>query len=211
MVMNKNFPGFAGLIFFLLIICFTPVTLAQQNITVENNPQNFKIAETAAETDTADSIDNLKKMNASLKKDIRMLETHVDDLSHEVNALKTSKPLEQMIQDNWELLLVAFLIFILLFLLVYFLLKSINKKSINSNIEKMVNNTKAEILKEFKINETDFHNYATQSSAEKLENFNGNLENNYDNFNNKLQDSLSTELNEFKENVEHLIKRRLDK
>lgn len=239
--MFNNYRRFTGLILFLVITVFTSPVLARRPVrvpvfekrvvtspvpekpvdTVENIPQNLhnQIVENIPVTASEESIEEIKKVNTSLKKDINILGQQVNNLSNDINGIKTSKAvsnnLQQMILDNWEAVL-ALLSFILLFIILlalisYSLLKSSNKKSIQTNLEGMINNTKNEILTEFKINETDFHTYTTQSSAQKLENFNANLENKYDEFNNKFQESINTELTDFKENVEHLIKRRLDK
>src|SRR5947208_227895 len=103
----KKYRKLAKLILFLSIIGFSSPALAEQPVTVENNPQNFKntVAENTVASTPAQSIDDLNKINGSLKRDINVLVQQVNNLSNEINGLKTSKEegndLQKLLEDNW--------------------------------------------------------------------------------------------------------------
>lgn len=210
--------GYSLLIFYSLLLTY-PVFSAQtplsqppintQNITIEQNPQEFK---SPVPSPISSYIEEIDKTNQNLKQDILLLRNQVDNLSKELNQAKQSKDdseIKKVIENQWFTILAILSLISLLSFIVYYLiyqkLKKENEKSIYLKVTELSEVAKNDVLKDFKIQEAE-HNVETQTIAQlKQEEFENELNEKYTEFSEILTKEKDLQIKEIKEKSDYLI------
>ncbi len=180
------------------------------NIIIETNPQTFK---TTIPTPINDYINEIDKKNQILKKDLILLRSQVNDLSKEISNVKTERSdsfIQDIIEKQTNVIIVIFSILVLLLViflyLVYRKIKNENAKLVYMKLSELTEQTKKDILRDFKIKEAEYEVNALVISEIKQNEFENKLNNKYINYIKDIAQNNEIEISKFQTSLDDNVK-----
>ncbi|MBC7474263.1 MAG: tetratricopeptide repeat protein, partial [Candidatus Sericytochromatia bacterium] len=199
---------------------YKPVKKANKTISIDKHIQvlTAESPEPSPTPDFGKDIANINKNNVSIKQDVVLLREMVNNLSKDLSeqksrnseSLNKQKDLENKAQLLTLILFVTIFFLLIAIYMIYLKIKENSKKDIKDNIDSFMKNTKIEILKDFKINETDFYAYTQNITTKKMDEFENSLDTRFGDYNRKITTNTEKETNDFKSNLENDVKAQLD-
>lgn len=204
--------GYSLLVIYSLLISYP--AFSQQNVIVEQNPQEFK---SPVPSPISSFIEEIDKTNQSIKQDLLLLRNQVDNLSKEINQVKendNNNEIKTTIENQWfilvSLLIILVSIISMVFYLIYQKLKKENQKSIYFKLNELSEETKKEVLKDFKVKEAEYDVEIQTISQIKQEEFENKLNQKYIDYSDRLTEEENIQIKSFQKESNELIEKNIN-